>query len=237
MSQITTTKVELDTVKRLLGSGWGSRLAGEFNKPYMERIRSALTVDSTFHTVYPEKANIFRAYRETDILDARVLILGQDPYHNGAATGLAFEVAEGFPINPSLRNIYKEIKGTYGKPQREDGNLTHWAKQGVLLLNTILTVPKGEPKGHADYGWDKFICATFEALTWRNSDAPLVVMLWGKEAQQYANFFPMPHHLVLTAPHPAAEAYSGGKAGFFGSHHFTKANTFLEAYKYEPIKW
>ena len=191
----------------------------------------------TFGTVYPAGKNIFRAYRDTPLNDARVLILGQDPYHDGVATGLAFDVGDSPKINPSLRNIQKEIKGSVGPLKKEGGNLSHWAEQGVLLLNTILTVDAGAPKSHHGWGWEKFIAASLNALNFRESTDPLVIMLWGKAAQEYESFFTMPNQLVLKAPHPAAEVYAGGKAGYFGCGHFQKANNFLVQHGSKPIDW
>ena len=203
----------------------------------MQTLKEKLGVCYTFGTVYPAGKNIFRAYRDTPLNDARVLILGQDPYHDGVATGLAFDVGDSPKINPSLRNIQKEIKGSVGPLKKEGGNLSHWAEQGVLLLNTILTVDAGAPKSHHGWGWEKFIAASLNALNFRESTDPLVIMLWGKAAQEYEGFFTMPNQLVLKAPHPAAEVYAGGKAGYFGCGHFQKANNFLIQHGSKPIDW
>lgn len=227
----------LPTYEHVVGTDWAKHLDAEFKSKYMQTLKEKLDVCYTYGTVYPARKNIFRAFRETPLLDARVLILGQDPYHDGVATGLAFDVGDSPKINPSLRNIQKEIKGSVGPLKKEGGNLSHWAEQGVLLLNTILTVDAGAPKSHHGYGWEKFIAATLNALNFRGTDAPLVIMLWGKAAQEYEKFFTMPNQLVLKAPHPAAEVYAGGRAGYFGCGHFAKANNFLVQHGHPPIEW
>ena len=198
------------TYEHAVGKQWAKHLDAEFESKYMQTLKEKLGVCYTFGTVYPAGKNIFRAYRDTPLNDARVLILGQDPYHDGVATGLAFDVGDSSKINPSLRNIQKEIKGSVGPLKKEGGNLSHWAEQGVLLLNTILTVDAGAPKSHHGWGWEKFIAASLNALNFRESTDPLVIMLWGKAAQEYESFFTMPNQLVLKAPHPAAEVYAGG---------------------------
>lgn len=224
-------------IEQIVGKQWTPHLVEEFASGYMNDLKYRIQVAATYGTVYPHRTNIFRAFKETGIDDARVLILGQDPYHNGVATGLAFDVGNSPSINPSLRNILKEVKGSYGDTIIEGGNLLPWAQQGVLLLNTILTVDKGAAKSHHGWGWERFIAASLQALAERDSDKPLVIMLWGKAAQEYASYFRRPYHKVLTAPHPAAEGYSGGKAGFFGSNHFSQANNFLIDNGSQPIKW
>jgi len=220
----------------LVGEQWAEVLDKEFTSPYMQTLKTKLENCYIFGKVYPSRKNIFRAYRETQLNDVRVLILGQDPYHNGVATGLAFDIGNHTTINPSLRNIQKEIRDSVGLSQ-EGGDISHWTKQGVMLLNTVLTVDAGSPKSHAGWGWEKFVAASLMALNYRKNVDPLVVMLWGKEAQKYENFFTMPEQCVLKAPHPAAEAYSGGKAGFFGCGHFKKANDWLEKHHCSPIIW
>ena len=221
----------------LVGEQWAPHLNREFQSKYMQDLKEKLEVCYTYGTVYPAKKHIFRAFRESQFDDTRVLILGQDPYHMGNATGLAFDVGSSPSINPSLRNILKEVNDSVGQTQIEKGDLSSWAKQGVLLLNTILTVDKGHPKAHSQFGRAPFIATALNALNFRGGDKPLVVMLWGKDAQRYAHFFNMPNQLVLTAPHPAAEAYSGGKAGFFGCTHFLTANEFLARNGCDPIRW
>lgn len=232
----TTSKEILDTYSHVVGEQWAAVLDEEFKAQYMQTLKTKLEACYIFGKVYPERKHIFRAYRETPLNDVRVLILGQDPYHNGVATGLAFDVGSSPTINPSLRNIQKEIRDSVGL-SKEGGDLSHWTKQGVMLLNTILTVDANSPKSHHGYGWEKFVAATLNALNFRECVHPLVVMLWGKEAQKFEHFFTMPEHLVLKAPHPAAEAYAGGKAGYFGCGHFKKANDWLQRHSCPPINW
>jgi uracil-DNA glycosylase len=235
---VTTPEI-LDTYSHVVGEEWAMVLDKEFQSKYMQTLKEKLECAYTFQTVYPAKKNIFKAYRSTPIQDTKVLILGQDPYHNGAATGLAFDVGDNTSINPSLRNILKEVNQSIpGGTQIKGGNLQPWADQGVMLLNTILTVDKGEPKSHANIGWEPFIAATLNALSWRAiAGQPLVVILWGREAQKYKHFFQSGNELVLTAPHPASEAYSGGTSGFFGCNHFVKANEYLARNGRDPIIW
>jgi uracil-DNA glycosylase len=225
-----------DTYEHVVGPGWSEHLNTEFQSAYMNKLRDKIDICYTFSTVFPEQKNIFRAYRKTDFDKVKVLILGQDPYHDGAATGLAFDVGNNPKINPSLRNIKQEVYNSVGS-EISGGNLEPWADQGVFLLNTILTVDKGSPKSHDGYGWEKFIAATLSALSFRKAELPLVVMLWGKASQVYEKFFTMPHQLVLKAPHPAAEAYAGGKAGYFGCDHFKKANDWLSKHDATTIDW
>lgn len=225
------------TYENVVGPQWAEQLNAEFNADYMNKLQSTINAAYTYGTVYPSRNNIFRAYKKTDLNEVKVLILGQDPYHNGVATGLAFDVGDSPKINPSLRNIQKEIKGTVGRLKKDNGNLEHWADQGVFLLNTVLTVDKGAANSHKGWGWERFIDATLRALAERESDMPLVIMLWGKQAQAYSPYFHNPKHLVLTAPHPAAEVYAGGNAGFFGCQHFSKCNNFLSQHKVSPIEW
>lgn len=227
----------MSTIEKLVGQSWAHELAPEFDSLYMGNLRDRITVESRSHKVYPEKENIFRAFRMTPLSQVKVLILGQDPYHDGNATGLAFDVGNSPKINPSLRNIKKEVLDDCKTCGIENGNLEHWAQQGVLLLNTVLTVNKGKPNSHAGWGWEKFIAATLTALAFRDPSMPLVVILWGKSAQQYGKYFTAPHQLVLSAPHPAAEVYAGGRAGFFGCGHFSKANDFLVSHNKEEIRW
>ena len=224
-------------IEQIVGPQWTPHLVEEFASDYMDKLKDKIVAAATFGTVYPHRTDIFKAYQKTGIDDAKVLILGQDPYHDGVATGLAFDVGDSNKINPSLRNIQKEIKGSVGPLVRDDGNLEHWADQGVLLLNTVLTVDKGAAHSHKGWGWERFIAATLTALANRDSDKPLVVILWGKAAQGFASYFSRPQHLVLTAPHPAAEGYAGGRAGFFGCGHFRKCNNYLKQKGETPIQW
>lgn len=221
----------------LVGDSWSIHLDQEFSCAYMNELRDKIVAESKNTIVYPKRDDIFRAFKVCPLSDVKVLILGQDPYHDGNATGLAFDVGDSERINPSLRNILKEVSSSAGHSSIHGGNLLPWAQQGVMLLNTVLTVSKGQARSHAGFGWEQFIATVLTTLSFRDPNIPLVVMLWGKDAQQYSTYFSMSHQLVLTAPHPAAEAYAGGKAGYFGCNHFQKANDWLSKHDAAIIDW
>jgi uracil-DNA glycosylase len=184
--------------------------------------------------IYPPADDIFNAFHFTPLNEVKVLILGQDPYHNvNQAHGLAFSVPESqSEIPPSLQNIYKELHDDIGCPIPDHGCLVKWAKQGVLLLNTVLTVRAHQANSHQGHGWEQFTDAVIQAVN--AEDRPIVEMLWGRPAQSKLPMLNNPKHLVLTAPHPSPlSAYKG----FFGCKHFSKANEFLEKNGIEPIDW
>ena len=185
------------------------------------------------HTIYPKKQDVFAAYDRTPLAKVKVLILGQDPYHEpGQAHGLCFSVNPGIEIPPSLVNIYKELHDDIGCPIPKSGYLAKWADQGVMLLNTVLTVRAHAANSHRGRGWEEFTDATIAALN--SQDRPIVYMLWGSPAQRKASMLNNPKQLVLKAPHPSPlSAYRG----FFGCRHFSKANDFLTANGIEPIDW
>jgi len=202
-------------------------------------LTSTLKAQRTLRTVYPSSPEVLRAFEMTQLKDLKAVIIGQDPYHNGAATGLAFGVKPGFKINPSLKVIYKELCLEYGEEEIPDFDysLEHWAKQGVLLLNTTLTVVKGHPNSHENL-WKGFVDGMIKRMT-RQQDN-VVFLLWGKYAQNRfkpiidnANLLDAKSHVIITAPHPAAEVYGSMKAGFIGSNCFMKANDNLST----PIDW
>ena len=179
------------------------------------------------------KENIFAAFKTTSLKDTKVVILGQDPYHGpGQAQGYSFSVPSNFPLPPSLQNMYKELENEYQTPVHRTGDLTDWAKQGVLLMNTILTVEEHKPLSHQDKGWQNF---TNEALRWINEkDGPVVFLLWGSKAIQAKKLLTNPKHLILTSPHPSPlSAYRG----FFGNNHFKLANEYLIKNNETPIQW
>lgn len=220
-----------------VGEGWAPTLHPIFQMEYMQELKRKLIAEKQNNIVYPQDKDIFRAFKLTDPDSVRVLIIGQDPYHDGAADGLAFSVPEHRNLNPSIRNIRKEVIDDIGSTILTNGELDAWARQGVLLLNTVLTVNQGSPNSHARLGWGRFVNQVLVELSYR-PEKPLVVILWGKKSQLYAQgVFTMPYHLVLEAPHPAAEGYSGGKAGFFGCKHFSKANDFLTRMGSSAISW
>jgi uracil-DNA glycosylase len=227
-----------DKLKNKLGDWWPV-LEPIFNSQRFVTLREALKTEYANNRCYPSPGDVFRAFELTQFHDLRVVILGQDPYHNGVATGLAFAVNNG-KAPPSLRNILKELYSSYGVDPNPDFDLTleSWAKQGVLLLNTSLTVREKNANSHKEL-WDGFTVQVLKRIiaTHRN----IVFVGWGKEAANLItktyitqndpimSLFPedTTSHYVLTAPHPAAESYSGGKAGFFGCNHFLKINQYL----------
>ena len=186
------------------------------------------------NTVYPQRGSVFTAFRVTPLDKVKVVVIGQDPYHGpGQAHGLAFSVLKGQRIPPSLNNIYKELSTDLeGFRKPEHGCLLKWANQGVLLLNTILTVRKGEPGSHRDEGWEEFTTRAIREVN--DLDRPVVFLLWGKHAQSKAMFVDSTKHTVLMAPHPSPMS---ARTGFFGCRHFSKANEALVASGQEPVDW
>ncbi len=211
---------------------WANLLKDEFQKPYFKELQAFLDKEYSTHTVYPAMENIFNALNAVKYEDVKVVIIGQDPYHEpGQAQGMAFSVPDGIEIPPSLVNIYKEIENDLGIKCEKSGNLMRWAKQGVLLLNTSLTVRRGQANSHRGHGWEIFTNEIIKLLS--NRPDPMVFMLWGSNAQSFASEIGK-QHLVLKAPHPSPlSAYRG----FFGCKHFSKANTFLVAHGKTPIDW
>ena len=211
---------------------WKPFLQSEFNKPYFQDLAEFLHDEYEKKTIFPKKTLVFSAFT-TDLNDVKVVILGQDPYHTpGAAEGLAFSVPNSQPIPPSLINIYKEIDDDIGRHANPTGSLRNWQKQGVLLLNTVLTVEAHRPKSHSGKGWETFTTATIEYL---NRERPrLVFILWGRDARNKKSLIDASKHLVLESPHPSPLS---AHAGFFGNHHFSRCNEFLEQNGLEPIVW
>lgn len=184
-------------------------------------------------TIYPPKGQWFHAFELTDFEQVKVVILGQDPYHNpGQAQGLSFSVPEGVPLPPSLRNIYQEIENDLGTHPGTKGDLSAWAKQGVLLLNSVLTVEQNTPGAHANQGWEVFTDTVIKLISDRKKH--VVFLLWGAYAQQKASLIDTSKHLVLRAPHPSPLS---AHRGFFGSKHFSKANDYLKIQGLTPIHW
>jgi len=213
-----------------IGNDWDAVLAAAFASPQFAHIQSYL--ESTTDLIYPPAHEIFVALRLTPFARVRVVILGQDPYHTaGAAHGLAFSVREGVRIPPSLANIFTELHNDIGCPRPAHGNLTAWAHQGVLLLNTILTVQAGQPRSHATLGWQALTHPILTALNQRPT--PTAFLLWGADAQKKAPLIDAPHHLCLTAAHPSPLA----RGKFYGSRPFSQANQFLQANGLEAIDW
>ena len=215
-----------------LKNSWDKVLGDEFAKPYFLELCEFLKKEYAERTIYPPKQRVFSALKTTEFDDVKVVILGQDPYHGeGQAHGLAFSVQPGVQPPPSLVNMFKEINAEYGTNLGKNGCLLSWAKQGVLLLNTALTVRAGQANSHKGMGWETFTDSVIKALNQKQT--PVVFMLWGANARNKKKLITNPNHLVLETVHPSPlSAY----AGFFGCNHFKKANEFLQKFT-TPIDW
>jgi len=212
---------------------WDNILKEEFEKDYYLTLRKFLKDEYSAFTVYPDMYDIFNAFKNTSYNDVKAVILGQDPYHNpNQAHGMAFSVKAGAPIPPSLVNIFKELNSDVGTKTPKSGDLTAWAKQGVLLLNTILTVRRGAALSHSKKGWEAFTDNVISKLAER--EKPIVFLLWGRSAQQKQALLSNTNHFVLTAAHPSPLSAFGG---FFGCRHFSKTNKILQQNKIDPIDW
>ncbi len=215
-------------------NGWDELFLEEFNKPYFKNLKNFLLQEYATRTVYPPKSLILNAFDQTPYDKVKVVILGQDPYYNpGQAMGMSFSVNKGVAVPKSLQNMFKEIADDIGRPSAiEGGDLTPWARQGVLLLNTVLTVVAGQPNSHKGVGWETFTDAVIKKLNSRNT--PTVFLLWGRNALDKRALITNPTHLVLTAAHPSPlSAFNG----FFGCRHFSKTNEFLRKNGLEEIVW
>lgn len=216
-----------------LEPGWLNVLGDEFSKLHMVSLRSFLVEERKRYTLFPPMKDVFNAFWLTPFDQVRVVILGQDPYHGrGQAHGLCFSVQRGVKPPPSLLNIYQELRDDLGVPPAHHGELTAWARQGVLLLNTVLTVREGEAGAHAGKGWEPFTDRVIYELNTRKEG--LVFLLWGKPAQAKAAMVDMRRHKVIRSAHPSP--YSAN-AGFFGSRPFSQTNTWLEGRGEAPIQW
>ena len=212
---------------------WKMVLKEEFQKLYFETLKTFLVEEKKSHTIYPSGANIFAAFEHTPFENVEVVILGQDPYHGvGQAHGLSFSVQDGVPHPPSLQNIFKELKDDLGCNIPKSGNLTAWAKQGVFLLNTVLTVRASEANSHRNQGWENFTDAVIKTLSTQKEH--LVFILWGAPAGAKASLIDGKKHLILRAPHPSPLS---SYRGFFGSKPFSKSNDYLVAKGKKPIDW
>lgn len=220
-------------MKLKLPQDWNELLGSELEKPYFQTMWTRLQEEYQTETVYPPQANLFEAFRLTSYAGTKVVILGQDPYHGeGQAHGLSFSVQPGVKAPPSLQNIYKELHTDLGLPIPAHGYLTAWAKQGVLLLNTVLTVQAGTPASHQGQGWELFTDQVIHLLN--RHEKPLVFILWGKHAQAKAEFLDAAKHLVICSAHPSPFA---ARKGFFGSRPFSQTNEFLLKNDIEPVNW
>ena len=212
---------------------WLDALQGEFRQPYYKKLFQTVNEEYRTRRIFPPADDIFNAFHLTPLRDVKVVILGQDPYHGeGQAHGLCFSVRPGVEIPPSLVNIYQELHDDLGCTIPNHGCLVKWAQQGVLLLNTVLTVRAHQANSHKEIGWEKFTDAAIRKVS--EQDRPIVFILWGRPAQAKKSMLHNPKHLILEAPHPSPlSAYRG----FFGSRPFSQANRFLKAQGSEPVDW
>ncbi|MBZ9538380.1 uracil-DNA glycosylase [Modicisalibacter tunisiensis] len=217
-----------------LPDSWARHLGGEFSAPYMQALRDFLAREKAARKViYPHSANWFRAFDLTPLDRVKVVVLGQDPYHGpGQAHGLCFSVRPGVPVPPSLQNIYKELATDVGTTPVNHGFLEHWAEQGVLLLNSVLTVERGNAGAHRNQGWETFTDRAIQVVNEQCNG--VVFLLWGSYAQKKAAFVDRDRHLVLHAPHPSPLS---AHRGFFGQRHFSRTNAFLAERGRSPIDW
>lgn len=216
-----------------LENDWDEILSEEFQQEYYKKIRYWLKKEYAEQTIYPAMENIFNALRYTPYASVKAVILGQDPYHGpGQAHGLCFSVQPGVPLPPSLKNIFKELQDDLGILPPKDGTLTKWAKSGVLLLNTTLTVRQGQANSHKNIGWTTFTDHVIEKLN--EHEQPIVFLLWGGNARSKKKLITAPQHLILECAHPSPlSAYNG----FFGCKHFSQCNAFLAKNGIAPIDW
>ncbi len=212
---------------------WNEILAEEMQKDYYQELQAFIQKRRAEVRVFPEEKNVFNALELTPFESVKVVILGQDPYHGfGQAHGLSFSVQKGIPLPPSLKNIYKELQEDIGGDLPTEGDLTHWAKQGVLLLNTVLTVEEGNANSHKGMGWERLTNRLIESLNELNH--PVIFILWGKPAQDKEKLITNSNHVILKAPHPSPlSAYRG----FFGSKPFSRVNDILMQQGQSPIRW
>ncbi len=217
----------------MIGNDWDLALKDEFEKEYFLKINEFIDEEYASKTIYPPYEDIFNAFKLTPLCNVKVVILGQDPYHEkGQAHGLAFSTPDGHPIPRSLKNIFKEINAEYEYPIPESGCLEKWAEQGVFLLNTVLTVEEGNANSHSKCGWQTFTDNVIRLLN--GQDQPIVFLLWGKQAEKKKELITNPNHLVLITSHPSPFS---ARRGFFGSNHFRLANEFLKEKGLKEIDW
>ena len=216
-----------------IGNSWDKVLKEEFEKEYYQKLRRFLVEEYRSYNVYPDMNDIFNAFKATPYEDVKVVIMGQDPYHEpGQAHGMAFSVKKGVKTPPSLVNIYKEMKDDLGIEPVRHGCLQEWADQGVLLLNSVLTVREHQANSHKKKGWEQLTEAVFEKLNER--EKPVVFILWGNNAKERGRLITNPDHLILTGAHPSPlSAYNG----FYGGKYFSRANEFLVKTGQKPVNW
>ena len=216
-----------------INNDWINYIGGEFEKEYYKELRKFLINEYNDHLIFPRALDIFNAFHYTSYKDVKVVILGQDPYHNiGQAHGLSFSVLEGVRKPPSLENIFKELNADLKIPIPNNGNLVKWTKEGVMLLNTVLTVRAHEANSHRNRGWEIFTDAVIKVLNDRED--PVIFLLWGRPAQEKSKLITNPKHYILKAPHPSPLS---AHRGFFGCRHFSKTNEILSTMGKEEIDW
>lgn len=217
----------------MITNDWVEKIQGEYKKPYYKKLYETVLQEYRTKEIFPVSQDIFKAYDLCPYHKLKVVILGQDPYHNtGQAQGLSFSVKKGMALPPSLQNIFKELSDDLACPIPRNGDLSPWAEQGVLLLNTVLTVRAHQAFSHRGIGWEEFTDATIEAI--EEKEEPVVYILWGSPAQSKRKMIRQKKRLILTAPHPSPlSAYRG----FFGSRPFSKCNAYLEKEGLSPIDW
>lgn len=217
----------------IIGNDWDEILKDEWQKPYFKELSLFLDEEYKTKTIYPKREDIFSAIKYTSFADTKVVIIGQDPYHGeGQAHGLCFSVKDGVKFPPSLRNIFKELSTDVGKEIPQSGMLDSWAKQGVLMLNTVLTVREGSPNSHKGKGWEIFTDRIISELN--NKTTPVVFLLWGAHAEKKASIITNSLHKKLVSVHPSPLS---AHRGFFGCKHFSKTNEILKLYELEEINW
>lgn len=221
------------SINPIIHESWKEALRAEFAHPYMEVLKDFLVEEKKNYTIFPQGSNIFNAFNSTPFENVKVVILGQDPYHGpGQAHGLSFSVQHGVPLPPSLQNIFKELVSDIGCEFPKSGDLSHWAREGVLLLNTLLTVRSGEPFSHKERGWERFTDQVIRTLSERREH--IVFILWGAPAGKKGSLIDARKHLILKAPHPSPLS---SYRGFFGSKPFSRTNDYLTSQGIAPIAW
>jgi uracil-DNA glycosylase len=219
--------------KMIIGNDWDNILSDEWQKPYFKELSAFLDDEYQTQIIHPDRENVFKALELTSFADTKVVIIGQDPYHReNQAHGLCFSVREGVKLPPSLRNIYKELETDVGKEFTQNGQLDSWAKQGVLMLNTVLTVREGSPNSHKGKGWELFTSRIIEEIN--KKQTPVVFLLWGAHAEKIGEAVDNPIHKKLITVHPSPLS---ARRGFFGCRHFSLANEFLIQNGLAPIEW
>jgi uracil-DNA glycosylase len=224
--------LETKTIKKIFNNSWDNILDEEMNKEYFKNLVEFLNEENKTKTIYPSKTDLFKALRYTDYNDIKVVILGQDPYHGEKeANGLCFSVNNGIKKPPSLQNIFKELKNDLGI-ERTNSDLSDWAKQGILLLNTVLTVEKDKPFSHRDKGWETFTDEIIRKLN--NREKPIIFVLWGSAARNKKAIITNKQHFIIESAHPSPLSYY---KGFEGSKPFSKVNLHLKSVKCNEISW